>query len=148
MALAVGACEFGPATPEPLPTGDQPTPTLVGGPAISIDQQWQIVDDIWTFTGFVDPRGGTATVVLEVGYDVANRFDFEDEVPVASNVTERGAIEAHLPTPDRDWLCVRFKATTEGGDGVTQPFCFPTDLPTRTGNVVFSPAPSASPSPS
>jgi hypothetical protein len=146
MALAVGACEFGPATPEPLPTGGPPA-SLLGGPAISMEQQWRMIDETWTFTGFVDPRGGTARVVLEVGYDLANRFAFEDEILVAENVTERRTIEAEITTPDEDWMCVRFKATTEGGDGVTQPQCFPTDLP-RPSGILVSPEPGASPSPS
>jgi hypothetical protein len=153
-ALLVGACEFAPAVPEPVPTsrssGTPPAsatapPAAAGAPSISIDeQQFQLLNGVWTFSGRVDPRGSDTSVTIQIGHDITNPTAFVEERSIADDVTEAGPIEAEVRTPDAVWLCVRFRAVNAAGDGVTPTVCHPTDLPGARPSGGPSPAPSPS----
>jgi hypothetical protein len=147
-ASLLAACDAAPVTPSstPPPSGA----AGLGGPSISMDESWQVLDGIWTFTGRVDPRDSPTSVVLDIGYVVSDPTSFEESIPVVDDVLEPGPVTATVPTPDEEWLCVRLRAENADGDAVTPRQCFPTDLPEfppPEPSGAASPEPSGGPSP-
>ena len=120
---------LGCGTSLPAPTA---SPTLLAvRPAVQIDQTWTASNDLWTFTGNVDPQGDPTDVVLEVGPGPANARRFDSKVPVKQGLVAAGPLTiATREIPDIDEICVRFTATNSGGTSSSPPLCFPHDLPT------------------
>jgi hypothetical protein len=122
--VAVQGCDNGPppSTASPI--------TLAVRPAVQIDQDWKAVDDLWTFTGNVDPQGEATDVILEIGPGPATARRFDTRVPVQQDLTAAGSLRIDTrEIPDIDEICVRFTATNSGGTTSSSPLCFPHDLP-------------------
>ena len=122
--LAILGCE------SPAPPSASPTAVAVR-PAIQIDQDWMAVDDLWTFTGNVDPQGDATDVILEIGPGPATARRFDTKVPVQQDLMAAGPLSIETrEIPDIDEVCVRFTATNSVGTSSSSPLCFPHDLPT------------------
>jgi hypothetical protein len=99
-------------------------------PAVQIDSTWQASNGQWTFTGRVDPQGDPTDVVLDVGPGPATTRQFNQQIPVAQDVTEAGPLTITTrDMPDIDEICVRFTATNSAGTSSSTPLCVPHDLP-------------------
>jgi hypothetical protein len=99
-------------------------------PAVQIDGTWQADNGQWTFTGRVDPQGDPTDVVLDVGPGPATVRQFNQQVPVAQDVTRAGPLTITTgEIPDIDEICVRFTATNSAGTSSSTPLCVPHDLP-------------------
>jgi hypothetical protein len=89
------------------------------------------VDDLWTFTGNVDPQGDATDVILEVGPGPTTARRFDTKVPVQQDLMAAGPLTIETrEIPDIDEICVRLTATNSGGTASSSPLCFPHDLPT------------------
>jgi hypothetical protein len=127
LLVALGACEFAPATIAPL---TPPPPTAAARPGIQIDETWQVQDGEWTFTGRVDPEGDATDVVLEIGPGPATARRFDARVEVLNGVVDAAPLRITTSEiPDIDEICVRFTATNGVGASSSRPLCFPHDLP-------------------
>ena len=111
------------------PPSVAPTPTALR-PAIRIDPTWTALDGEWTFTGQVDPFGEPTDVVLEIGPAPASARVFDQELPVAQDLTDAGPLTiATRELPDADEVCVRFSAANSAGTTSSTPLCFPRAVP-------------------
>jgi hypothetical protein len=103
----------------------------LGRPVVQIDEGWSEVDGRWTFTGRVDPQGGPADVVFEIGPGPSTARRFDTQLTVAEGVaSERSLSVTTQEIPDIAEVCVRFSATTSAGRSSSQPLCFPNVVPT------------------
>jgi hypothetical protein len=108
------------------------TPTVPPAPrpSVQIDPTWQANSGEWTFTGRVDPQGDPTDVVLEIGPGPASARQFDQQVPVAKDLTDAGPVTISTrDMPDIDEICVRFTATNSAGTSSSSPLCVPHDLP-------------------
>jgi hypothetical protein len=122
-SMALAGCESAPE-PSVAPTESAPRP------AVQIDETWTATNGEWTFTGFVDPAGDPTDVMLEVGPGPSTARRFDQQIPVAQDLTEAGPLTTTTrDIPDIDEICVRFTATNGAGTSLTSPLCFPHDLP-------------------
>jgi hypothetical protein len=122
-AVALVGCEA--VTPSATPTVP-PAPR----PSVQIDTTWQADSGEWTFTGRVDPQGDPTDVVLEIGPGPATARQYDQNLPVAEDLTEPGPLTITTrDIPDIDEICVRFTATNSAGTSSSSPLCVPHDLP-------------------
>ncbi|HEX4897130.1 MAG TPA: hypothetical protein VFV53_02075 [Candidatus Limnocylindrales bacterium] len=119
---ALAGCDATPPTASPT--------AFALRPAVQIDGTWQASNGQWTFTGRVDPQGDPTDVVLDVGPGPATTRQFNQQIPVAQDLTEAGPLTITTrDMPDIDEICVRFTATNSAGTSSSTPLCVPHDLP-------------------
>jgi hypothetical protein len=106
-------------------TSPSPKASLDSIPAISIDQSWTSTDNVFTFTGSVDPQSLPTLVVLEIGVGPQGSGVFGQSVPVSDRVISPGPVSVQVKVPTASEVCVRFTATNEAGTSSSRPLCIP-----------------------
>ncbi|MBI3750658.1 MAG: hypothetical protein HY263_03230 [Chloroflexi bacterium] len=103
---------------------DLPTFSPPGAPLVRIDSVAPAANGQWTVLAYIDPKGATTDVVLDVGTGPATAPTYTAHVSMTKAMTEAASLQVSTEVPNAEQVCVRVTATNSNGTTSSAPTCF------------------------